>query len=218
MIRTVTILYFGLAVTNALSLAVDWPQVNLYTKPLLMPLLIYFLFIYSKGVITLPRLMVAGALIFSWIGDVVLLKASDPTYFLGGLGAFLVAQVIYTFALYNASFQKIKFSYRPLIPLLLYAGLLLFALIRNAGNMVLPVVVYGLCIVTMASVARLRRWGTNTESYQLAFIGAFLFVISDSILAINKFVIDIPLAGFFVITTYVVAQYLLMKGILKHPV
>jgi uncharacterized membrane protein YhhN len=69
----------------------------------------------------------------------------------------------------------------------------------------------------MLSVARLRRWGTNTESYKLAFIGAFLFVMSDSVLGLNKFVFDIPLAGFWIMGTYIPAQYFLVKGLLTHP-
>ncbi|MEP0366822.1 MAG: lysoplasmalogenase [Cyclobacteriaceae bacterium] len=217
MIRTLTILYFALGGVNVLSQAFDWTEVNFYTKPLLMPLLVFYVFVYSKGVITMPRLLVAGALIFSWIGDVVLMWKGEEIYFLGGLGAFLVAQVIYAFALSKASFKAIKFEIKPLAPLLLYGALLMFALIRKSGDLAPAIAVYGLCILTMLSVARLRRWGTNTESYKLAFIGAFLFVISDSILGLNKFVFDLPMASFFVMATYIPAQYYLVKGLLEHP-
>jgi uncharacterized membrane protein YhhN len=217
MIKSTTYLYFGVGAVNLAAQLMGWAELNIFTKPLLMPILILYVFVYSAGVISLPRLLLALALIFSWIGDVILLWQGEELYFLMGLGAFLVAQVLYAITLNKASNIKLKFELKPLIPLLLYAGLLLFALVKNSGQMAPAIVVYGICIITMLAIARLRRWATNTESYRLAFYGAFFFVISDSVLALNKFVFDIPAASFFVMGTYIVAQYYLMKGILEHP-
>ncbi len=74
-------------------------------------------------------------------------------YFLLGLGAFLIAQLLYAVTLTKASFKPIKFELKPLTPLLLYGALLLFALVRNAGSMTPAIVVYGVCIMTMLAVA-----------------------------------------------------------------
>lgn len=218
MIRLVTILYFIIGAINLISLLFGWNELNLYTKPLLMPVLIYFLFVSAKEIISLPRLLAAGALIFSWIGDVILMFDEDKNLFLAGLGSFLIAQLIYAYALSKASFKKIEFELKPIIPLLLYGFLLLLALVRNSGDLAPAIVIYGVCILIMLSIARLRRWGTNTESYKLAFIGAFLFVISDSILGLNKFVFNIPVGEFFVMATYIPAQYYLIRGLLSHTV
>ncbi len=217
MIRIITILYFAVGAVNVFAQLMGYSDLNMFTKPLLMPILIYYVFLYADGVISLPRLLTAGALVFSWLGDVILLTKDDEMFFLGGLGSFLVAQVIYAITLSKASFQPIKFELKPLLPLILYGALLLFALIRKSGDLAPAIVVYGFCILIMLSVARLRRWGTNTESYKLAFIGAFLFVVSDSILGLNKFVFDIPAAEFLVMGTYIPAQYFLVKGLLSHP-
>ncbi|MFT6866300.1 MAG: putative membrane protein YhhN [Cyclobacteriaceae bacterium] len=217
MIRIITILYFTVGAVNVFAQLMGYSDLNMFTKPLLMPLLIYYVFLFAGGVISLPRLMMAGALVFSWLGDVILLNKGDEMFFLAGLGSFLVAQVIYAITLSKASFQPIKFEWRPLLPLMLYGALLLFALVRNSGDMAPAIVVYGFGILTMLSMARLRRWGTNTESYKLAFIGAFLFVVSDSILGLNKFVFDIPAGDFLVMATYIPAQFFLVKGLLSHP-
>ena len=99
---------------------------------------------------------------------------------------------------------------------MLYGGLLLLALLRKAGDMSIPIFVYALCILTMVSIARLRRGLTMEESYRNAFIGAFLFVISDSVLALNKFVFDLPYAHIAIMATYITAQYFLMRGIMDH--
>jgi uncharacterized membrane protein YhhN len=47
-------------------------------------------------------------------------------------------------------------------------------------------------------------------------IGSILFVLSDSALAVNKFVRALPLEGLMVMSTYIVAQLLITIGILKH--
>ena len=47
------------------------------------------------------------------------------------------------------------------------------------------------------------------------FFGAIAFVISDSILAINKFYAPFEKSSFFIMLTYLVAQYLIVVGILK---
>lgn len=218
MIRLVTVLYFVVGAINLTAILLGWVQLDQFTKPLLMPILIYYLLLSASGVISLPRLLTAVALIFSWIGDVVLMFDNGRNFFLAGLGAFLIAQLTYAYALSKASFKKITFEWKPILPLLLYGFLLLLALVRNSGNLAPAITIYGICILIMLSVARLRRWGTNTESYKFAFIGAFLFVISDSILGLNRFVYNIPVGDFFVMATYIPAQYYLVRGLLSHTV
>jgi uncharacterized membrane protein YhhN len=47
-------------------------------------------------------------------------------------------------------------------------------------------------------------------------LGALLFVISDSLLAINKFYQDIPLAGVLIMLTYGLAQLFIMEGAISY--
>ena len=51
-------------------------------------------------------------------------------------------------------------------------------------------------------------------SFKLVFIGSLLFLLSDSMLAFNKFHSEIPLAGFLIMLTYIAAQYLIMRGLI----
>jgi len=51
-------------------------------------------------------------------------------------------------------------------------------------------------------------------SFRLTFIGSILFVWSDSLIAFNKFSLEIPLAGFWIMLTYMAAQYLIMRGLI----
>ncbi len=216
MIRFVTFLYFLTGSVNIASHLLDMPDLNWFTKPFLMPLLLFLLYLLADKNVTLPRLMLGGAVIFSWIGDMLLLRESEELFFLGGLGSFLVAQVLFSITLYRSVYTKMVPEIKPLIPIMLYGGLLLLALMRKAGPMSVPVLIYALCILTMVSIARLRRGLTLEESYRDAFIGAFLFVISDSILALNRFVFEIPYASVSVMITYISAQYFLVKGVMNH--
>ena len=61
----------------------------------------------------------------------------------------------------------------------------------------------------------MRKGIVNSSSYNLVFIGAIFFMISDSILALNKFYQPIPFSNISIMLTYALAQYLIVLGILK---
>ena len=53
------------------------------------------------------------------------------------------------------------------------------------------------------------------QSKYWVLIGAVFFVTSDSILAINKFYCPVPNPLLWIMSTYLIAQFCLVKGILK---
>jgi uncharacterized membrane protein YhhN len=65
--------------------------------------------------------------------------------------------------------------------------------------------------------ALLRYGKTSSQSFWLVFFGATLFFISDSILAVNKFLQTIDHAGALIMFTYCAAQFLIVHGLIKHP-
>lgn len=210
-------LFILVSVLNLIAVLLDIHSLNLYTKPLLMPLLIFLFYKEADGIITLPRLLLAIALIFSWIGDISLMfVADDPLFFLGGLGAFLIAHLIFVSIFYKTTNDYIKWSFKMSWPYLVYGVLLLGLLSRHADDLTPAVLVYGLCILSMVITAAHRKGLAQDESYRLVFSGAILFVVSDSVLAINKFVADIPLAQVTIMITYISAQYYIVKGVLAH--
>jgi uncharacterized membrane protein YhhN len=95
------------------------------------------------------------------------------------------------------------------LPFLLYGVVMLRVLLPGLGRMKAPVIVYMLVIILMAWQA-LNRWiGTGQEGSALAFAGALLFVISDSILALNRFKRRFPSAQLYIMSTYFMAQWLI---------
>ena len=62
----------------------------------------------------------------------------------------------------------------------------------------------------ITAVGRLGR--TKRSSFNLVFLGALLFIMSDSVIGLNRFTGPVEHAGPIVMSTYLLAQYLLVKG------
>jgi uncharacterized membrane protein YhhN len=172
------------------------------------------------------RLLVL-ALSFSLVGDVFLMiPGSTQSLFQGGLISFLIAHLLYIrLFLIGLIPERIKSKlFVSSLILSAFFGLSLFALIGNSlGNLLVPVICYMVIILSMALVAINRKSQVTPSSYFLCLTGAILFVMSDSILAINKFYVSLPAAGFFIMSSYSFAQYFIAKGIIAeqtrlHPV
>lgn len=160
------------------------------------------------------------ALIASAVGDVLLEiedniigkginPEGDSLYFLGGLGSFLVAHILYIRAFFS-DISKISIFVKIL--LVAFYGAMMYTLLPNAkSELLIPIVVYGAVIAFMGAtmIARYNRPEIHTQSKLLALLGALSFVLSDSILAVNKFVHPVPNGKICVMITYYVAQVLL---------
>jgi len=154
----------------------------LVTKPLTTALLF--------GVVGWPHNMfsqlITGGILLSLVGDAALLSDSSQAFMLG-LGSFLLAHVLYIVAFISVGQATASVAFYG-IGVLLMTLLLLRRLWAGAGSMRAPVCVYGVAIATMVITAFSTNSGTlSAVSGRLASIGALLFFISDSTLALNKF-------------------------------
>ena len=100
---------------------------------------------------------------------------------------------------------------------LIVFGIYMFKLLQpNLHEMVLPVIVYLIAILSMFAAALDRYKKVSDASfYRIAFGGLF-FIISDSILALNKFYERIEYAHLYTMATYMAAQYLIVTGAVKQ--
>ena len=155
----------------------------------------------------LTRTLTLAALCFSALGD-VLLALQFPQQFVFGLGAFLLAQLLYAANfLRHADFRSRRFVLRGL-PVLVAALLLARWLLPAAGELAAAVLVYLAAIVAMALSAAAHRGDSA-----LLFAGAVTFMLSDALIAVNKFLQPLPLAGTAIMLTYYGAQMMLLYGI-----
>jgi uncharacterized membrane protein YhhN len=186
-------------------------------KSLIIPVLIILFLanIKIKGN-RLHILMLAG-LFFSWAGDVLLEVPKEYSdLFVPGLLSFMVAQAMYLTAFFTAPGPNI-IKRKPLLaaPALVFGGVLVYFLSPGLGAMKIPVLIYATVILTMLSGAINRYEKTNRLSYWLVLAGAILFVLSDSGIAYSKFFHRFDGSSWFIMSTYVAAQYLIVVGYLK---
>ena len=80
--------------------------------------------------------------------------------------------------------------------------------------MLWPVIIYGLTISTFGAVSLLDFLNTKSKRSLLMLLGAIVFMISDSLLAINKFYYPTHIFEIFVMITYVLAQYLIYRSMI----
>ena len=178
-----------------------------FIKPLLLIPLMLAVF---KSPVFFNKKWLFYALTFSWLGDILLLFVfKDNLFFILGLISFLIAHIIYVF-LFLKELKKAggKFHVKqPGLTLIALYIIAFYALLGpRLGDMQIPVIVYALVISFMLYVAYLLYSYWSKPSSLLLLTGALSFVISDSLLAINKFFAPFPNAGFFIMVTYLFAQ------------
>ena len=212
-LSTVYFLLIALVMLSQLSNSLAW--LNYIAKPLLMPVLALF-FIRS---ITNYNKQVRGvllALFCSWLGDVFLLfEPQHDLFFIAGLSAFLLAHLFYIFVFrYDVkSCGLLKSTPYIILGMLLCLGAFLYLLQPNLNELLLPVCVYAFIICGMLLVAILRYGQASQLSFRLCCFGALLFVLSDAIIAINKFLLPFDFAYPLIIVLYAVGQYYIVKSL-----
>ncbi|MEO6819944.1 MAG: lysoplasmalogenase, partial [Ginsengibacter sp.] len=194
----------------------NFTQITFYLKPLLLlPLMSISLLIPNF----LNKKILFSALLFSWIGDILLLFVfKDALYFILGLIFFLTAHIFYIFLFVKElKLAGGKFTFRSpgLIFVLVYMAIFLSLLVPHLGNLLIPVIIYSIVISAMLYVAYLEAPHLPKRSSALLLSGAISFVISDSILAIDKFYYQLSYAGFLIMLTYLYAQGALVWAFLK---
>ncbi|MCE4562969.1 lysoplasmalogenase [Maribellus sp. CM-23] len=196
---------------------------ELIFKPLIMIWIAGFFFLHAKGIDKTVRKLAGLGFLASWGGDVLLMFTSDnELFFILGIASFLAAQVFYAFLFLRTieiSGKKSFLKKQPvwMIPYIAF-GLIVYIVLFPHLDAVLKVavLVYLIAILIMASTALNRYGNGHPVSFTLVFSGALLFVLSDTLIAANKFLMAIPLGGLLIMTTYIAAQYLIMTGILKQ--
>lgn len=151
---------------------------------------------------TYKRIIIAG-LFVCMIADGVLY------WFLPGLITFFIGHVFYIFAFHHAARKSVPIWVAA--PLLLYgAGMAIWVAGSqfSAGQTVL-----GIAIIAYIGVILTMGWMAIRTRLKLAIIGALLFIFSDSVLAIDRFVYALPYRDAFVMVTYYAAQVFIAASI-----
>ena len=157
----------------------------------------------SRGKLLFVSLLLCAA------GDVAL-ELGAGKYFVIGLGFFLIAQIMFIVT-FSRDF-KMQRSRIPIIVILaIYALAIASIMTPSLKEMAIPVYFYLTAITLMGIFAALR-----TARNKFTIYGALSFIVSDSIIAINKFMTPVPAVDYAVMITYYLALFLIVYGFLKE--
>jgi uncharacterized membrane protein YhhN len=210
-----SLVYLAISVVYLIGLVFMPPEIVHYLKFCLIPVLIIAVAICPSFA---QRTFLLLALAFSWVGDIIISYAPlSELYFILGLGSFLIAHIWYIILFRNSINKTVQsrgyLTWAWSILGVYFIGLLLL-LIPHLGNMLIPVLIYAVVISTMLIFA-IRGWSHwPIIASQWALIGACSFVLSDSLLAINKFYTALPYASVWIMATYQFAQWAMVRGII----
>ncbi|AUD02479.1 lysoplasmalogenase [Spirosoma pollinicola] len=199
------------------------------SKPLIMALLFLYVWQHYRlaGSPHIIRWLMIG-MVFALLGDVFLMIREVDLFALG-LGSFLIMQLCYCRAFWLLIYRakqplRVQTLWKTSVPFLIYDLaflILLYPVFVNNPSLTplwWPVVIYVFCLSTMGLLA------TQVDRFQLhdllnrgsLVVGALLFILSDSAIAIDKFLHPIPGATWVVMTTYAAAQYLIVVGLVQQ--
>lgn len=208
------------ALLSIVHLGAEYAQLEwliLSTKPLLVSLLAVWFWRSTRGQNSTLRKFLLLGLIFSVGGDTLLMFVEYgprlEVFFLLGLGSFLIAQLCYAYGLHAyAKNDEGAVGRNPWI-LFFFLGYLAGILVSIWSGiprpMRVPVTIYATAIVAMA-VSAANLFGQIPIRLFLGFFGGvLLFVLSDSLIAINKFGTPFAGARLAIMSTYIFGQLLI---------
>ncbi|MFD2100026.1 lysoplasmalogenase [Flagellimonas iocasae] len=199
-------------VLACIAIYLDFVGHDLYLlfKPLTTILIVSLLFFTSKTGHSKFKLIMVIAFGFCLLGDILLL---NPAYFVFGLVAFLLAHLLFIVAF----IQHKGFRFHWLSFVLLYGigGATFFWLKPDLGDFMIPVLVYVLVITSMAWQGIGMYVRDKGRAYAWIALAVLFFMLSDTLLAINKFKAPFNYASVLILATYWLSIALLANATFK---
>ena len=192
----------------------DLHKLKNITKPFWVPA-ITGIYLLMPGT---PDRLVLGALVFGYIGDLLLMRGKK-SWFITGAVSFLIGHLFYITVFMIDAGSLDVFTAHPLqssIFLLPYAGYTLFLrriLYKNVRSVFTAAALYLIVLLLMSYASLLRIWNVPAVSAAMTFCGTLLFIVSDTLIAVRRFRRDIKGIGTLIIFTYIAAQLLIVCGL-----
>lgn len=182
-------------------------------KPLTTLLILSLALSFADPISALYRTLIVAGIAFSLAGDVFLMLPQNTFVF--GLISFLIAHIFYIVAYRSVS--GFHFTWWIALPYVLYGILMLYLLWPHVGALRLPVIIYATVLMIMGWQAAEQWWHVRDVSMLLAMVGAILFILSDTTLALNKFRAPVPQRDLIIMSTYYAAQLLIAWSVYRFP-
>lgn len=207
------ILYTLILIAQLLAEYNQFNRLKQTTRPLISLSLMLMLYAATKLKGRFHKRIFTG-LVFALAGDMLLLQGEN--YVSYGLAAYLMSHICYISAFYldfRSAPELDKKGARTAILLCALFSISYYFYIRPyLGMMKLPVLTYIFVTSLLTMMAAFRNQRVNKSSYILILSGSTSFMISDALLIHTKYAASVNYAGVLIITSYMLAQYLVIMG------
>ncbi len=215
----ISIIFFIALFAELSVIFFQFKDLQIITKPLLMLILLVYFWVKSRN-LSSTKYLIIFALVFSWLGDIFLLfEKQNPRLFIFGLGAFFLAHFCYIVYFHQIRRQNgVSFSPKilPTLGVLIYVVSLFILLAPNLKNLQIPVFIYALTLAAMLLMSIHAFDFKKHDFAKICVAGTMIFVVSDSLLSINRFYQPFEFASILIMLTYGVAQFLITLGALQN--
>ena len=222
-VKQISQLYFGLTLIFLSTIVFELQWLHYATKPLFMILLMVFQWKMLSGLPSTFSKLVQFGLFFSWIGDIALMfDEKVEVLFVVGLAAFLIAHLGYAYAFVkNVLDSGKKFNVgggvAMAIPFALVTGSFFYYMKDGLPTeLFIPVLAYTIVITLMGITSAWRKGHVKPKTYTWILVGAILFILSDMVIAINKFVVDFDYDAIVNMILYLTGQFMIAVGAVYH--
>ena len=220
---------FLFAALEVLALQRNQPRLEYVAKPAVLVAL--FLWLWTSVGLQGVSLWFGLGILFSLAGDILLMLSPDR-FFLAGLVTFLFTHVAYVIGFNTPlpplsgwslllaviiGINGIRVMRRLLVPLAAQAVSPRRARGPNGGQSQLriPIILYGvvISIMLLSALMKLTDLSWNAVAALLVSLGAFLFYLSDIILAWMKFIAPVQHGPIYNMLSYHLGQIALIAGV-----
>lgn len=208
---------FLFAALEALALQKNQPRLEYVAKPAVMIAL--FLWLLTSVGLQGALLWFGLGILFSLAGDILLMLSLDR-FFLTGLVTFLIAHVAYVIG-FNMPLPELSGWSFLLAFIVGINGVRVMRRIlapvaaQGQSGLRIPIILYGviISIMLLSALMKLTDLSWNAVAALLVGLGAFLFYLSDIILAWMKFIAPVQHGRIYNILSYHLGQIALIAGV-----
>jgi uncharacterized membrane protein YhhN len=208
---------FLFAALEALALQRNQPRLEYVAKPAVMIAL--FLWLWTSVGLKGALLWFGLGILFSLAGDILLIFSLDR-FFLAGLVTFLFVHVVYVIG-FNTPLPPLSGWSLLLAVIIGINGVRVMRRIlasldaQGQSQLRIPIILYGvvISIMLLSALMKLTDLSWNAVAALLVGLGAFLFYVSDIILAWMKFIAPVQHGRIYNILSYHLGQIALIAGV-----
>ncbi|MCL2318931.1 MAG: lysoplasmalogenase [Treponema sp.] len=186
-----------------------WEKPRKFTKAALMPILLAYYAVTAADVLAVAVI----AIVFSWLGDILLIRKDEPKFFRLGLVAFLLSHIFYIVTLVLITRGLHVPALVASIAMALAAEFLLPRIIKPPKAMRAAVIVYGIVILAMSVCALQYMLSNVSPGSVLLFAGSIVFIFSDTLMTYLSFREKPKYFNAITMLPYIIAQGLIIFGL-----